>query len=739
MKVLHLISGGDTGGAKTHIMALLGELKNNIDISLGVFIEDVFLEEARELGINTVVFEQKSRVDLSVLNLIKEYIIDNKIDLVHCHGARANFIAMFLMSRVQVPFVTTVHSDPRLDFKGNLYKQLIFKNLHTFALKRFKNFITVSDSFRNMLVERGFGKKNIDVLYNGIDLKKKENMVSREEFLDRYNIPNNGLKIGIMARLEEVKDHKTFLRAAAEFLKTNDADFLIGGGGALLDELRELASELKIEDKVYFLGEVKDPHSFMNAIDINVLSSLSESFPYVILEGGKHHLPMIATEVGGIPKLIKDDITGYLFKPGDYKNLAKHLLNLAHDENKRKELGDNLYNAIEKDYSSEAMAIRQLEIYERILYGKSIVLSGFYGFDNQGDDAILEAITTELRRLDPSLRLMVLSNNPNKTREIYNVESSYRFNPFNVIATIKRSDMLISGGGSLLQDVTSTRSLWYYLFVIRLSKFFGKKTVIYANGVGPINKKINRRRTMKTLKDLDLITLRDDDSGKYLEEMGIGSDKYLVRSDPVFLLEPDISSATNILNKIGIGEDFIAINLRPWKDDSKVIEAFKGAIKRLLAKGEKILLMPMHYPTDLNILDKIYDDIDKSSVDTSGLFIYKDEMSVRELMGIFSLSKLVISMRLHGLIYSVSVHTKPLAISYDPKVNGFMNEIKSDYLINLDDIRADKLYDMIEKAIADDKYLDRLLIEDDDRKNLAKQNAIEVLDVLNGDNYERQS
>ncbi|MCI6609530.1 MAG: polysaccharide pyruvyl transferase CsaB [Ezakiella sp.] len=725
MKVLHLISGGDTGGAKTHIMTLLSSLKENVDVTLGVFINDVFLEEAKSLGIKTELFFQKSRFDLSIVGDILDYIKHNNIDLVHCHGARANFIAFFLRRKTDIPFISTVHSDYRLDFKGVFYKQLIFKNLNYLALKKFDNFIAVSDNFKDMLIERKFTDKNIDVVYNGIDLEKEEKFVSKSEFCKRYNLDENSFKIGILARLDEVKDHKTFLRGAAEFLKEEESDFLIGGDGILMPELKEEAKRLGIENNVHFLGEIKDPFSFLNAVDINTLTSLSESFPYVILEGGKFRKPIVASRVGGIPKITIDGETGYTFKSQDYKDFAKKLLIIKRNDNLRERLGNNLYKTIENHFSANAMVNSHIRIYKRAIKDKTILFSGFYGFDNQGDDAILEAITSSIKKENPYLKLKVLSNNPVKTSEVYDLLSVYRFSLPKVIKAVKSSDMLISGGGSLLQDITSSRSLWYYLFVIWLSKKYKKKTVIYANGVGPINKKFNRWLTKRTLKGVDFISLRDRDSFDYLKEIGIEENKMNLRSDPVFLLDSDDVAADKVLKKINLNDNFLALNLRPWFGETRLLKKVEAAIKKYMDDGNKVLLLPMHMSKDVPFLKQFEADIKHEN-----LYSYFDEMSVRSLMGIIKRADAIVSMRLHGLIYSVAVETKPFALSYDPKVSGFMKDINSDYILDVNDFDSDILYQMLVDLKKDDSYIEKIREGEQLRQKLAKENVREVLEIL---------
>ena len=136
MKVLHLISGGDTGGAKTHVFALLSALVNKIDVKMVCFSKGVFYDELSKMPVDSELIEQKGRTDMSVLERLTE-IIDEGFDIVHCHGARANFIAVALKKRgIKIPFITTVHSDYLLDFDG-FYKKLLYTSLNVYSLKKF--------------------------------------------------------------------------------------------------------------------------------------------------------------------------------------------------------------------------------------------------------------------------------------------------------------------------------------------------------------------------------------------------------------------------------------------------------------------------------------------------------------------------------------------------------------------------------------------------------------------------
>lgn len=369
MKVLHLISGGDTGGAKTHIIALIKSLNKLIDAKIICFIEDTFYHEAKANNIHIEVFEQKNRADLAVINRLGDEIKKEGYDIVHCHGARANFIGMFLKNKIKIPLITTMHSDYELDFRDNFYKRLVFTNLNKLALKKFDYYIAISDTFKNMLISRGFNGDEIFTVYNGIDLEMDMDYMGKEEFLRTRGIDYQGeTLVGIIARLDKVKDHETFLRAAKILIDDGEeVKFLIAGEGNDQKRLKELTKELGIEDKVHFIGFIDDPFSFYNAIDINTLTSLSESFPYAVLEGALMKKMIISTNVGGLKELIVDGQTGFLIDVGDYKDLARRIKMLLEDKEKIKVMGENIYNKVKNEFSSDSMAREHVNIYNQII------------------------------------------------------------------------------------------------------------------------------------------------------------------------------------------------------------------------------------------------------------------------------------------------------------------------------------------------------------------------------------
>ena len=373
-KVLHLISGGDVGGAKTHVLTLVKELQKNLTVKIICFIEGSFAQEARDMGIDIQVIPQPRREDLKIIDTLIKIIKDEGFTLIHSHGARANLITRFIKRKLPIPCVTTIHSDFMLDFRGNLYKHIVFTNLNIFALKRFDYFIAVSENFREMLIGRGFPKNRIFTVYNGMNFDEDISYESKAKFLEDRGLPylKDKKLIGILARLHPVKGHEIFIKAAADILASNNKDihFLITGNAREMPVLDNLINQLGIEENIHFIGFVDAPYNFLNAIDINVLTSYSESFPYVLLEGARLEKPTISSKVGGIPMLIEDGINGYLFEPGDSDELGKKLNDMIQNDAKSKAMGKLLYKKANDNYSLKNLAMNHINIYNSMLENK---------------------------------------------------------------------------------------------------------------------------------------------------------------------------------------------------------------------------------------------------------------------------------------------------------------------------------------------------------------------------------
>lgn len=370
MKVLHLISGGDTGGAKTHVLSLAQELEKHVDLKLVCLMEEDFYREGRQMGLDISVIPQKRRYDLGVVRQLRNLIRQEGFQILHCHGARANFVAAIMRRSFRIPSLTTMHSDYKLDFQGSFYKNLIYTNLNAWALRSFDYFVAVSDSFKEMLISRGFPAGKIFVIYNGIDFNAELKLLKKEDYLQKLGlaIPSHSRIVGLMGRLHPVKGLDLFLQGARLVLEEEPAThFLIAGDGEEREKLLQLRDKLRLSKQVHFTGYLDQPDQFINILDINTLTSYSESFPLVLLEGARLKKPTLSSAVGGITHLLKEGETGLLFEAGNEEQFAAKLLRLLRDEKMAARLGEALYNHARENFSLERLGRNHWEIYRQIL------------------------------------------------------------------------------------------------------------------------------------------------------------------------------------------------------------------------------------------------------------------------------------------------------------------------------------------------------------------------------------
>ena len=193
-----------------------------------------------------------------------------------------------------------------------------------------------------------------------------------------------------------------------------------------------------------------------------------------------------------------------------------------------------------------------------------VIISGYYGLGNSGDEALLKSIVSDLKSINPDITITALSGNASITNKLYGIKTVNRLNPFSIIREFRSAKLLISGGGTLIQDATSTKSLLYYLGIISLAKKMGLKVMLYANGMGPIRHK-NVERVNKVLNNVELITLRENVSLEEIKRCGITRPNVLVTADPAFNLAPSSDTrAAQILSDYSIDNDakIVAVSVR---------------------------------------------------------------------------------------------------------------------------------------------------------------------------------
>ncbi len=737
MKVLHLIGGGDVGGAKTHVLSLLSGLGHHITAELVSFRAGGFAQEAIALGIPTHVISNGNVMrDIAELRTLYR---EGGYDIVHCHGAKGNMMGALLRLREHATVVTTVHSDYRLDYMGRPLGALTYGNINRVALRLIPNHIGVSDPVSDMLVSRGFAPYGIFSIYNGLDFS--EEVGTQPEGFDRWEYLRSigadcspgDVVCCIAARLDPVKDIATLIRAFAgtpEYMK-----LVIAGEGDERERLTALASASGAGKRIFLVGWLDSADPLYRACDINLLTSLSETFPYAVTEGARRRLATISSRVGGIPLLIENGENGFLFTPGDADELRDLLCILGEDGELRRAFGERIYEKAAREFSIDATINRQLEIYRTILARRElprrqgITICGAYGKGNTGDDAILQSVIAGLRSVQPLRRIYVLSRKPDEIRLRYRVDSSYTFNIFAMLRALRHSTLYINGGGNLIQDITSTRSLMFYLFTLFAGKRCGCKVLMYGCGIGPVGRPLNRRLTSRTLdRYVDEITLREDESRDELRDLGVQSPRVTLAADPALSLSPASHAAVDeVMHKNDLDPQgaYICFSLRPWEGFNEKLEAFAACAAHAWDKYHlEAVLLPVEPTRDLAAARRV------AALIRTPCRIVETPLSPELALGVISRMRAAVSMRLHGLIFAAGAGVPLVGVAYDKKVSSFLHYMHQELCIPLDEVDADSLCRLTDLALS--KNSDELAQSVERLRAAEKNNTQAVLRLLGG-------
>lgn len=373
---------------------------------------------------------------------------------------------------------------------------------------------------------------------------------------------------------------------------------------------------------------------------------------------------------------------------------------------------------------------------------KTIVISGYYGFKNSGDEAVLKSILTALEQEGQAagvdINPVVLSIDPEWTSAAYGVKSVHRMKLGEVRQSIKDSDGLISGGGSLLQDATSPKTIPYYLGVLKIAQWLGKPTFIYAQGVGPVNRKLFYPMIRSIFRKCTYISVRDMQSGELLQSMGISGEAVHVVPDPVMglplqagegvhrdshpgsaLNENEAAPVSSIEEQRESSEEpvkasslssgdtkgalpVIGISVRYWHPERKELKAVAEGLKALAGQRPVHLrFLPFHQPDDIEASQFIADAMGDVSKNGSVLSFYRDEKQPQDMLREVSRCDMILGMRLHSLIYAANQSVPLLGISYDPKINHFLKRLGSEPVGSSESLDPSVLKDQMLKLLDD--------------------------------------
>lgn len=315
---------------------------------------------------------------------------------------------------------------------------------------------------------------------------------------------------------------------------------------------------------------------------------------------------------------------------------------------------------------------------------QKIIISGYYGFRNSGDEAVLQSILNALRKQSQAAGIqiepVVLSIDPEWTTATYGVKSVHRMKLGEVRKAIKDSAGLISGGGSLLQDVTGSKSIPYYLGIIKLAQWLGKPTFIYAQGIGPVNRKLFHPLIKSVFRKCAYVSVRDEQSRQLLQSMGLSGDLIEVVPDPVMGLNlPEDSGASSLSAEQDkqAAQQTVGISIRFWEQSRKELDTIaEGLLKACAQSPLHLRFLPFHHPSDNEASRYMMQKLETEISGLGGvLSICEDALHPQQMLCEVGQCDVLIGMRLHSLIYAAGRRVPLIGISYDPKIDHFLERV----------------------------------------------------------------
>lgn len=359
-----------------------------------------------------------------------------------------------------------------------------------------------------------------------------------------------------------------------------------------------------------------------------------------------------------------------------------------------------------------------------------IVISGYYGFTNAGDEAMLAAMIEALSELEPGVSITVISGDPKDTAARHGVAAVYRLNYPEIIKALAKCDLLISGGGSLLQDVTSDRSLYYYLSIMMLAKRLGKPVMLYGQGIGPVRGAMAQGAMRYIGNMVNLITVRDQGSCDELKSLGVAKPPIYVTADPVLAMHPvDKHFGRQILRNYDYegASPLIGISAREWRDWSHYKNVLAQMADQLCTTyGARVVFLPMQYPEDLTVSRKIAQRMKSPCV------VLEEEFTTYELLSLVGNLDMLIGIRLHALIFAAVMQVPMIGISYDPKVDRFLETLGDRHVGTLQSVTAEKLMEKVKKVWQNEHGKLAMRAQIDRLRGKAFANAELALELIGG-------
>ncbi|WP_316749089.1 glycosyltransferase family 4 protein [Pedobacter gandavensis] len=366
IKILQAIRQGKVGGGETHVLDLVNELnKQEFESVILSFTEGPMVEKLRADGFKVYVVPTEKPFNYKVWKAVKKIVEQEKIDLIHAHGTRANSNTFSTAKSLSIPIIYTVHGwsfHPDQSAAVKIIRTLSERFLVNMANKT----ICVSQSNLNEGLLK-FPMPEATVILNGINQQKFSPDQTFKPVRTELNIPSDAVLIGYIARITAQKEPLNFLRAIARVPSDLNAKFLIVGDGELKAEMLELATSLNLNDRVTFQDFRSDIPDVLNAVDIFCLPSLWEGLPIALLEAMAMKKAIVATEIDGINDLIQPGQNGILVPVSNPDKLAEAITLLIENTELRTRLGIQAGATVAEKFNVDRMTRSVEEVYRSLV------------------------------------------------------------------------------------------------------------------------------------------------------------------------------------------------------------------------------------------------------------------------------------------------------------------------------------------------------------------------------------
>ena len=651
------------GGAETHVLTLARVLRRrghhiHILSSGGDYLPALI---SAQIEHTTLPLDKKDIVSVTKsAKSVWDIATRGRYDVVHAHGRIPAFICGMLSKLGGFPpFAVTAHG---------FYDPAPPRRAFTLWGKRT---IAVSDDVKNFIVEQyKLDPESIEVITNGVDIDVPKHQPSKRlrivtaSRLDGDTALCPTLLCELMPRI--CKDHPEL-----------QPTLTVVGGGEKLTELREAArlANSQAPGAVTMAGSVLDMQSILARADIFVGSSRAA------LEAMASGVPVVLCSDMGCDGVLDEtnlrraEETNFTCRggaPTDLETLRlaveRMLCAGAHER--------SLYGAFGRAYvtrraSANLFADKTLAFWQDLIAAErgGVMLCGYFGAGNAGDDATLDAVLASL----PPLPKGILPTVPavKKNALPASVRAVGRYNVFALARELAKTRLFVLCGGTLLQNSTSNRSLGYYYLLSKLASKQGARVMIYAGGIGPIIGDEAAYETVSAVENCDAVTLRDTSSLELLKEMECQTEGIAVTADAAIRTEP-LPLPEAILKRLPSDRECFAVSVRPIKGlkrgagarrPDEIYEMIVAAVRVVADRRNAVPLFIPFAPEDLSLCEKLCRKAERG--------IVLPHMRAGHIVSILEKCSFTLGMRLHSAVFSSVAGTPAIMIAYDPKVAAF--------------------------------------------------------------------